>query len=218
MSRFSLIVFDLDGTLVDSRRDLAEAINEVLVEQGGDPLPEEAIGRMVGEGAATLVARAFAKAGRERPNDALDRFLAIYNGRLLNHTRPYPGIPRVLRELGSRAALAVLTNKPLEAARRVLAGLDLAAYFPPARVVGGDGAFARKPDPAGLRHLIAEAGTTAGDTALVGDSLIDWRTARGASAAACLARYGFGFEGFPVEQLESGDLVVDRPEELLAIL
>ena len=193
-------------------------VNLLLVECGADPLPEEAVGRMVGDGAATLVARAFAASGRERPGDALDRFLAIYDARLLDHTRPYPGIPAVLGGLGAHAALAVLTNKPLEATRRLLAGLDLAAYFPAERVIGGDGPFARKPDPAGLRHLIAAAGTSAGATALVGDSVIDWRTARQASTAVCLARYGFGFEGFPVDQLGSDEWVVDRPEELLAIL
>ena len=124
----------------------------------------------------------------------------------------------MLRELGARAALAVLTNKPLEATRRVLAGLDLACYFPDARVIGGDGSFARKPDPSGLRHLIAAAGAAAANTALVGDSAVDWHTARNASTAVCLARYGFGFEGFPVDQLGRGERVVDRPEELLAIL
>ena len=100
----------------------------------------------------------------------------------------------------------------------MLAGLDLARYFPDERVLGGDGPFARKPDPAGLRHLISAAGAAADDTALVGDSLIDWRTARNASTAMCLARYGFGFDGFPVDQLGRDDCVVDHPEELLAIL
>ena len=90
---------------------------------GARPLPEETIGRMVGDGAATLVARAFAAAGIEPPPDALDRFLAIYDTRLLKHTRPYPRMPEVLEALGARAALAVLTNKPLAATRSILAGL-----------------------------------------------------------------------------------------------
>ena len=151
MGRFSLIVFDLDGTLVDSRRDLADSINLLLSERGADPLPEAAIGRMIGDGAATLVARAFARLGRERPFDALERFLEIYNGRLLEHTRPYPGIPAALDGLRARAELCVLTNKPIASTRRVLEGLKLAQYFPADRVVGGDGPFARKPDPSGLR-------------------------------------------------------------------
>jgi phosphoglycolate phosphatase len=127
-------------------------------------------------------------------------------------------IAEVLAELGTRAALAVLTNKPLEATRRVLAGLDLARFFPDDRVVGGDGPFPRKPDPAGLKHLIVAAGVTPGDTVLVGDSAIDWRTARQAGTGVCLVRYGFGFAGVPIEQLSAGELIVDRPEHLRAIL
>ena len=213
-----LIVFDLDGTLVDSRRDLTDSANAVLAASGADPLGEEVIGRMVGEGAATLIARAFAASGREQPADALDRFLAIYDDRLLRHTRPYPKMPDVLAELQTRARLAVLTNKPLRATRRILAGLDLARYFSDEDVVGGDGPFPRKPDPEGLRHLIASARATADATVLVGDSLIDWRTARNGGVTLYLARYGFGSEGFPVDQLSDGEVIVDRPDGLRAIL
>src|SRR5207245_5472388 len=95
----SLIVFDLDGTLVDSRRDLATSINQLLIACGAAPLDERAVGTMVGEGAQTLVARAFAAARRTPPLDALDRFLAIYNAHLLDDTRPYPGMIRVLETL-----------------------------------------------------------------------------------------------------------------------
>jgi phosphoglycolate phosphatase len=212
-----LIVFDLDGTLIDSRRDLAASMNVLLVATGGAPLPEQAIGRMVGDGAAALVARAFAAAGREAPPDALDRFLAIYDDHLLDHTRPYEGIPEVLATLRSRATLAVLTNKPLRATRRILAGLDLARFFSDDDVVGGDGPFARKPDPAGLKHLMASAWASPAETTLVGDSLVDWRTAHNASAHVCLVRYGFGFDGVPIDQLRA-DAVVDSPEGLLRTL
>jgi len=214
---FHLIVFDLDGTLVDSRKDIAEAANLLLRECGAEPLPEGRIGRMVGDGAATLVARAFAASGIEQPPDALERFLSIYDRGLLNHTRVYDGIPDVLEALGSRAALAVLTNKPMASTRRVLAGLDLARFFHEDAVVGGDGPFPRKPDPAGLRHLAARAGISHDDTVLVGDSIIDWRTARHAASAICLARYGFGFEGFPVGELRPSDLVIDAPSELIGL-
>lgn len=213
-----LIVFDLDGTLVDSRRDLADSMNALLVAFGAIPLPEQAIGRLVGDGAATLVARAFAAAGCDPPEDALDRFLTIYNEHLLDHTQPYPGMREVLDALRLRAALAVLTNKPLAATRRVLAGVDLAQFFSDDRVIGGDGPFARKPDPAGLRHLMAQASAGPDETTLVGDSAIDWRTARNAAARACLVRYGFGFEGFPIEQLRGADSVVETPEGLLQLL
>jgi phosphoglycolate phosphatase len=212
-----LLVFDLDGTLVDSRRDLAEAANALLEACGGATFSEARIGRMVGDGAATLVARAFAASGIEAPPDALDRFLSIYNSRLLRHTRPYPGMPDVLDALGAGAALAVLTNKPLAATREILQGLDLARHFPPHAVLGGDGPFPRKPDPAGLQHLVAEAGVTPSATLLVGDSIVDWRTARAAGTSICMARYGFGFEGFPIEQLSADDFAIDAPPALLKL-
>src|SRR5439155_399102 len=139
MYRYQLIVFDLDGTLVDSRRDIAESANALLETCGGRPLPEETIGRMVGDGAATLMTRAFAAADIERPADALDRFLTIYDTRLLKHTRPYAHVPEVLEALGERAALAVLTNKPLRATRSILDGLGLARHFNNAAIVAGDG-------------------------------------------------------------------------------
>jgi phosphoglycolate phosphatase len=216
--RFSLIVFDLDGTLVDSLRDLAESANATLVACGAAPLEEKAIGRMVGDGAATLVARAFAAAGRRQPPDALARFLAVYNSRLLECTRPYPGVDRLLTALDGRVKRAVLTNKPLDATRHILEGLDLARHFPSDRVIGGDGPFPRKPDPAALQWLASVEGVGLDDTILVGDSAIDWRTARAANTHICLARYGFGYKGFPVAELGRGEYAIDGPSGLLAIL
>lgn len=218
MSRsYRLIVFDLDGTLVDSRRDIADSANVLLETCGERPLPETTIGGMVGNGAATLVARAFAASGAEPPSDALDRFLAIYNTRLLAHTRPYPQMVDVLAALGTRASLAVLTNKPLAATRLILAGLDLARFFDEEAIVGGDGPFPRKPDPAGLLRLISRAGVSPSATLLVGDSLVDWRTARNATTGVCLARYGFGFEAFPMHEIGPEDLTIDAPRDLLLL-
>jgi phosphoglycolate phosphatase len=214
---YRLIVFDLDGTLIDSRRDIAESANALLEACGGRPLPEETIGRMVGDGAATLVARAFAAAGVELPPDALDRFLAIYDTRLLKHTQPYLQMPEVLDALGARMPLAVLTNKPLAATRAILSALGLAGHFDRDAVVGGDGPFPRKPDPAGLRHLVSRAGVPAAAALLVGDSFVDWKTARNASTSICMARYGFGFEGFPLDELSPSDLLIDTPADLLTL-
>ena len=213
---FSLIVFDLDGTLIDSRRDIAESANALLESCGAVPLPEERVGRMVGDGAAVLVARAFAASGIAAPPDALERFVAIYGERLLRHTRPYPRIPEVLADLAERAELALLTNKPLAATMAILDGLDLARFFGPA-VVAGDGTFPRKPDPSGLLHLSRAAGVLPSATVLVGDSTIDWRTARAASTAICLARYGFGFESVSAASLRPADRLVDAPAELLSL-
>lgn len=212
-----LVVFDLDGTLVDSRRDIADAANALLIACGAPPIPEADLGRMVGEGAATLVARAFKASGIEPPPDAIERYLALYDERLLNHTRPYHGMPAVLDALRQACTLAVLTNKPIAATRRILDGLALGHFFAADAVLGGDGPFPRKPDPAALRHLMQAAGTGAASTVMVGDSAIDWRTARGAPARACLARYGFGFESIPLHELAPDDRVIDAPGELLSL-
>jgi phosphoglycolate phosphatase len=214
---YQLIVFDLDGTLVNSRRDLAESANDVLQHYGCAPQAEDTIGRMVGDGAATLVARAFAAARCPQPPDALQRFLSIYNSRLLKWTRPYDGVVDLLKFLRPRVTLAVLTNKPLGATVTILDGLGLAPFFGE-RVVGGDGPPPRKPDPAGLRGIIADAGAAPERTLMVGDSVIDWDTAVAASAHICLARYGFGFEGFPSERLRRGDHVIDHPGALKSLL
>ncbi len=210
----TLVVFDLDGTLVDSRRDLAESANVVLKDAGAAPHTEEALGRMVGDGAATLVARAFAAAGCAQPEDALSRFLAVYNSRLLRHTRPYDGVQELLARLSRHRRLAVLTNKPIDATLQVLEGLGLASYFGD-RVVGGDGPLPRKPDPAGLLHLMSAEDVSAEATLMVGDSSVDWHTARAAGVRACLVRYGFGFSGFPLERLSGDEILVDHPLDLL---
>jgi phosphoglycolate phosphatase len=213
-----LVVFDLDGTLVDSLRDLADSANALLVECGAKPLAESAVGSMVGDGAGTLVARAFAAAGIQKPADALERFLAIYETRLLDHTRAYAGIPETLEALRPRTSLAVLTNKPREATVRILAGLNLAGFFPDEAVIGGDGPFPRKPEPAGLVHLCARAGISPGNAVMVGDSAVDWRTARSAGTRVCLASYGFGFRQFPHADLDGDEPIIDRPADLIACL
>ena len=214
MNQARLVVFDLDGTLVDSRRDLAESANAVLEECGCDPLDEAAIGRMVGDGAAVLVARAFGAAGCPAPPDALPRFLALYNARLLRFTRAYPGIPELLARLAVRAKLAVLTNKPIGPTVEILDGLELAQYFDRALVRGGDGPLPRKPDPTGLLLLLEEADVARTHAVLIGDSLVDLRTARAAQVSCCLVRYGFGFESVPADELNGVTRVVDHPDEL----
>jgi phosphoglycolate phosphatase len=213
-----LVVFDLDGTLIDSRRDLAESANVVLAEHGCPPLAEVALGRMVGDGAAMLVSRAFEASGRVQPPGALKRFLEVYDARLVACTRPYAGVPEMLQRAKARAAIAILTNKPLGATRRILSELDLERFFRASMVVGADGPFARKPDPGGMLFLADAARVAARDALMVGDSIIDWKTARAAGSPACLARYGFGFDGFPAGCLRPGDTVIDEPGQLMDCL
>jgi phosphoglycolate phosphatase len=209
-----LIVFDLDGTLIDSRRDLADAANALIVERGGEPLSVEAIANMVGEGAALLVRRALAASG-SRPNLRKDllRFLELYDERLLNHTRLYDGTVEMLEMLHRVSTLAVLTNKPQAPSERILEGLGIARYF--TYVVGGDTPHGRKPDPSGLRELMQATGTSQADTIMIGDSVIDLRTARAAGTCCCLVRYGFGFPTAAPET-DGTDLIVDSPLQVVA--
>jgi phosphoglycolate phosphatase len=216
--QLKLVVFDLDGTLVDSLQDLAECANDLLAECGAARLSQETIGSLVGDGAATLVAKTFATAGLPQPPGALARFLELYNGRLLRFTRPYAGVPDVLDALSQRVTLAILTNKPLASTRVILDGLDLSRFFSRDLVIGGDGPFARKPDPAGLLHLSASVVVTPGETLLVGDSVFDWRTAVAARTHSALARYGFGFQTVPLDALGESVLVLERPLDLLKAL
>jgi phosphoglycolate phosphatase len=212
-----LVVFDLDGTLIDSRRDLADSVNALLAELGAAPLDLDAVTAMVGEGAAMLVRRALAASGlREDLPGALQRFLAHYDERLTAHTRPYEGITEALEDLQSHGlALAVLTNKPQRASVEILERLELARWF--FQVIGGDTPASRKPDPAGLLAVAKTMRAAPFETMLVGDSAIDLQTAHRAGSAICLARYGFGLhlDGVP---LRGDETFVDDPRELPALV
>ena len=191
-----LIAFDLDGTLIDSQLDLAESANELLEAHGAGPLPVAVVAGMVGDGARLLVERVLrgSNLGHLNLDLALGQFLTIYDRRLAIHTRPYPGIVEALRAVSPRVALAVLTNKPAAPTNRLLEIFGLDGWF--SAVVAGDSGFGRKPDPAGLRHLMAESGATASQTLLVGDTMVDVDTGRRAGARICVADYGFGrFKG-----------------------
>ena len=147
-----LIVFDLDGTIVDSHLDLAESTNEMLESYGVGPIPVESATAMIGDGVRRLVERALAATGLDPAEpEAVDRFAAIYARRLLVHTRPYEGLAALIGAAATEAALAVLTNKPEAPTRRILDAFALTSAF--ACIVGGDSGFARKPDPAGLVHV-----------------------------------------------------------------
>jgi phosphoglycolate phosphatase len=210
-----LIAFDLDGTLIDSRRDLAESANQVITDLGGTPLAEDAIGRMVGEGAAVLVRRALAAAGLAEVPGALRRFLEIYDRRLTKHTRAYEGIEEAVRAARRIARVIVLTNKPVGPSERILSSLALLPLFD--EVIGGDGPLPRKPDPASLCAAMERAAATAAQTLLVGDSAIDHETAMRASSRCCLATYGFGYVMFPRERLTGEEWLATAPGDLPAI-
>lgn len=207
-----MIVFDLDGTLIDSSRDLAESASELVQAYGGPALEERDVVPMVGEGAAVLVARALARASLDpgMPG-ALVRFLEIYDRRLLNHTRAYAGMHEVLARLVSCGPMAVLTNKPLAPTERILSHLGLRGFF--TVVLGGDGPHPRKPDPAALLALAAGSSRR---PVMVGDSPVDAETATGAGCAFVLAGYGFGVEKFGDVFPEGA--VARHPRELVSLI
>lgn len=213
-----LIVFDLDGTLVDSRADLAAAANALVVELGGVPLDEATVGGMIGEGVTLLVERVLAAGcGLAETTEAqVARFRDIYGAHLLVRTRPYPGIDRLLDALAGQTRLAVLTNKPLGPALQILEGLHLRPYF--RQIIGGDGPLPRKPDPAALRALMESVGCDPEDTLLVGDSRVDFDTGRAAETALAMARYGFGYRHFPESLLQGDEVLLDSPAELIGYL
>jgi phosphoglycolate phosphatase len=206
-----LIAFDLDGTLIDSRRDLADSANQLIEELGGQPLSIDSIGRMVGEGARMLVHRALTAARLGDPPGALERFMQIYDARLLNHTVAYEGMLDVVQHARRHARLAVLTTKPLAPSEQILEALGMRNLF-------DDVPLPRKPDPAGLRALMERAGASPRTTLMIGDSVIDHETALRAGTRCCLTAYGFGYVTFPQERLAGDEWMVTAPGELREVI
>ena len=178
-----LLVFDLDGTLVDTRRDLANSVNHALVQAGFGALPVEAVVGAVGDGARNLIERSIklAKNGvpplPEETETVLSLFLKHYNEHCLVESAPYPGVAAALEKLAGYRK-AVLTNKPGEPARRLLKGLNLAQHFE--WILGGDNSFGQKPHPAALNHILATAGVKSEQTVMIGDGVQDLKVAQGA--------------------------------------
>jgi phosphoglycolate phosphatase len=208
-----IIAFDLDGTLIDSARDLGEAASELVQAYGAPPLTVAQVITMVGDGAPVLVRRALTTAGLDPDTPgAVDRFLKIYDRRLMDHTVAYPGIREELARAVSRGPLAVLTNKPLGPSIGLLEALGLRGFF--TRIIGGDSEYGRKPDPAGLNAL---RGLAPGEPiVLIGDSPADAHAANAADCAFVFARYGFGAVKF--ETAPSTPYAIDHPRELSAVL
>lgn len=190
-----LLVFDLDGTLVDSQRDLADAVNATRAWMGLEPLPPVTVAQYVGNGAPVLVQRALPDAGKEDWSRGLKYFLEYYRDHMLDSTVLYPGVREALDQLhAKRVPLAVLTNKPIRFTLQMLEGLGLDLHF--FRVYGGNSFPEKKPDPAGLNALVAESGADRARTIMIGDSAVDVETARNAGVQACGVRWGFQPETF----------------------
>lgn len=224
VERLKLLVFDLDGTLIDSAQDLCNSVNAALAHTGRGPLEDPAIASFVGNGAPMLMRRSLALTDKIDPArvdekllaEAYAFFLQYYREHKLDFTYAYEGVLEALAALrdlhdthgGPPRIMAVLTNKPVRPARGICEGLGMADYF--LHIYGGDTFPAKKPDPLGLRTLMLEAGVTPDETVMIGDSRVDVETARNAGAWAIGCAFGFGPQN--LHEVEP-DVIVDRASE-----
>src|SRR5271170_1298992 len=212
LAHIRAIVFDLDGTLIDSEQDLINATNATLRELGRGELPAATVSGFIGHGAAKLVSRALgADATEHEQSDALQVFLRHYEANKLDYTRAYPGVPEALEKLFPMP-MAVLTNKPLLPSRQILESLGLAKYF--AVIYGGDSFATRKPDPFGAQEILRLFAVVHGNALMIGDSEVDVQTARNADMLAAAVNYGFGIHDrakFPA------DFYLDRLTDLVPL-
>jgi phosphoglycolate phosphatase len=206
-----LLIFDLDGTLIDSRLDLANATNATRRHMGMEPLTNERVYSYVGNGAPVLIRRALGEQATEAEvQEALEFFLEYYGQHVLDNTVLYPGVRESIERL--RAAgkrMAVLTNKPVRMSRAIVEGLGVAGHF--FQVYGGNSFEFKKPNPVGIRALMEETGVAREDALMVGDSSVDVQTARNAGIRCCGVTYGFQPETLADP---APDLLVDRMEDM----
>lgn len=216
-SNVRVLIFDLDGTLIDSKLDLALSVNAMLEYMSRVPLSHETIYSLVGNGAPVLVRRSLTEGAEGEVTDAdVDRglayFLSYYRAHMLDNTVACPGVREGLDLLAGRA-MAVLTNKPVNFSKGILDGLGLSRYFQ--FVYGGNSFEKKKPDPIGVQVLLRDLSSSEQDAMMVGDSDVDVRTARNAGIWACGVTYGLGLEGL---RANPPDLLVDSLAELPSYL
>ena len=217
--RIRSLVFDLDGTLIDSRLDLIHSVNAMLLHIGRPELDGDVIASYVGDGAPALVRRALADTDDEvLLRAALEYFLGYYRLHKLDHTTVYEGIRETLAGLahpsnGLHRSMAVLSNKPVNPSRDIVRALELEVFF--VRVYGGNSFATKKPDPLGVLTLLQETGAGAAETLIIGDSSIDVLTGRNAGLWTCGVTYGFAPRS--LEEV-APDVVVETPRELGELL
>jgi phosphoglycolate phosphatase len=212
-SGVNVLIFDLDGTLIDSKLDLALAVNAMLEQGGRAPVSHEHIYSLVGNGAPTLVRRALGAAATDGEVEAsLSYFLSYYRAHMLDNTVLYPGVQECLDTLDGHS-MAVLTNKPVRFSVAIIEGLGISRYF--RYVYGGNSFEKKKPDPIGVETLLRDFQAAPREAMVVGDSEVDVQTARNAGTWSCGVTYGLGSERLPQC---SPDLLLDNLTELPPLL
>jgi phosphoglycolate phosphatase len=207
------LIFDLDGTLIDSKQDLIHSVNAMLSELGRGELAAETISGYIGHGAPKLVARALGDGSSEEERQrALQFFLHYYEQHKMDTTRTYPGVAETLEKL-SNVPMAVLTNKPVRISVRILDTMGLSKYF--RSIYGGNSFETKKPHPLGARTILRELSAEPHETLLVGDSEVDVQTARNAGTLAAAVNYGFGVHD---RRAYPADIYLERFAELLTLL
>lgn len=213
LTHVRVLIFDLDGTLIDSKLDLAHSVNATLEHMGRPPLPHGTIYSYVGNGAPLLVRRALGEGATDAEADtALAYFLSYYRQHMLDNTVTYPGVREGL-ELVASHPMAILTNKPVRFSQAIVEGLGLARYF--RFIYGGNSFEKKKPDPIGVATLLRELKAAPHEAMMVGDSDVDVRTARNAGIWACGVSYGLGTESL---RIHPPDVMLDSLVELPARL
>jgi len=217
--RIRLLVFDLDGTLIDSRLDLIHSVNAMLQHIGRPALEGDVIASYVGDGAPALVRRAIGNTDDEALfRAAMEYFLGYYRIHKLDHTTVYAGIAEALASLadstdGVRRLMAVLSNKPVNPSRDIVQALGLGDFF--VRIYGGNSFTTKKPDPLGVRTILQETGIAADEALIIGDSSIDVLTGRNAGLWTCGVNYGFAPHS--LEEVPP-DVLIESPRELGELL
>jgi phosphoglycolate phosphatase len=207
------LIFDLDGTLIDSQLDLVLSVNAMLEHMGREPHVHEKICSFIGNGAPMLVQRALGENVTEAEVEkGLAYFLEYYRAHMLDNTDVYPGVREALVQL-QKYPMAVLTNKPVHFSRAIIEGLNLSRYF--RYVYGGNSFETKKPDPQGAQILLRELRAAPHEAMMVGDSEVDIKTARNAGMHSCGVTYGFGTESL---RAHPPDLILDTLSDLPAHL
>jgi len=211
-SKVCAFVFDLDGTLIDSKQDIVTSVNLMLRETKREKQPPELVASYIGHGAPQLIASVLGPdSSEEQRREALAIFLAHYQERKLDATHSYPGVAEGLAKLAGNL-LAVLTNKPTQVSVEILEGLGLAKFFQV--IYGGDSFEKKKPDPGGALAILKELRATPANSAMVGDSDVDVQTARNAGMLAVGVNYGFGRHD---REKQPADIYVDSLLQLAAL-